>query len=945
MKFWPRLLTLLSVLTTTTYSQLPPPPGGLEAAWVDNSDAVLWWNEAPGADTYRVYRYDAANSLWQTIGDGLTQPIFTDLSAPPPPLQYAVTGSSAAGEGALATVGLSQAGYGDFTLYIYRPDQNYQTLTPTNAILRVAADISAGVKALVELGDSSTNLFLYEVHPQYDSFHTFNLTNLAPATQYFYKFIGIDTNELANSYSDSFWTPMTNRPPVATESTVTASESTFASAILSATDPDYPPQNLTFRISAPPARGTLSDLYWNSDGTFTVYYMANAGVRGTDSFQYVASDGEMDSVPATITITNIFQNSPPNSPPLYLNTPEDTPIAVSLTATDADGDLVSFYLDSPSSGVLSGEPPNVVWTPDPNFSGTAWFSYLASDGYPNGGTYSYVMMEVLPVNDPPTAAALQVSTDEDTPLAITPVFSDPDPSDNYTAAIASPPSHGIATASGLEITYTPATDFFGDDSFTYLINDGESDSTPATVAVRVNPVNDPGVLESQTITIAEDTVYQGYVVVHDVESDLHHLLLFAAPTNGVVQISGTNFTYAPSQPNFVGTDLIGFSAADDHDLAASGVAWISVTVTNVNDAPVAQAIAVAGQEDTLIPVTLIASDVDGDSLVFRIVTGPVNGVLTQNGANVSYTPDANFAGTDSFTYVANDGQIDSEVASATITVNPVDDLATAQSQSIAIAEDSSIAITLSATDIDGGPQIFAIVAPPAHGSLTGTPPTVSYTPSPNFFGRDSFSFSVGNGGGNTSQATISITVNSVNDAPVANSQTLAVAYNTATAIILTGSDVEGNTLYYSVLSSPPGGTLSGTPPNLTFTPAIGWSGTTSFNFKVNDGALDSASATVTIVVNGPGSVPASPTSLAATAISKTQINLAWTDASNNEDGFKIENSTNGSTWTQVGTVGPNVRTFSSTGLASNKLYYYRVRAYNVLGNSGYSNVASAKTLK
>ena len=73
--------------------------------------------------------------------------------------------------------------------------------------------------------------------------------------------------------------------------------------------------------------------------------------------------------------------------------------------------------------------------------------------------------------------------------------------------------------------------------------------------------------------------------------------------------------------------------------------------------------------------------------------------------------------------------------------------------------------------------------------------------------------------------------------------------------------------------------------------------------------------------------------------------MAWTDNSNNEDGFKIERSPNGtSSWTQIATVGPNVTTYSNTGLTRNTRYYYRVRSYNALGNSGYSNTVNAKTL-
>src|SRR5205823_2019342 len=115
--------------------------------------------------------------------------------------------------------------------------------------------------------------------------------------------------------------------------------------------------------------------------------------------------------------------------------------------------------------------------------------------------------------------------------------------------------------------------------------------------------------------------------------------------------------------------------------------------------------------------------------------------------------------------------------------------------------------------------------------------------------------------------------------------------------------------------------LSGTAPNLVFTPNIGWSGTTSFTFHVNDGQLSSAPAAVTITAQPTTSVPGTPVNLTAQAISSSQITLSWGDNSNNEDGFAVERA-NGSNWVQVGTVagmsGPGTRMFVNTGLAANK---------------------------
>jgi len=93
----------------------------------------------------------------------------------------------------------------------------------------------------------------------------------------------------------------------------------------------------------------------------------------------------------------------------------------------------------------------------------------------------------------------------------------------------------------------------------------------------------------------------------------------------------------------------------------------------------------------------------------------------------------------------------------------------------------------------------------------------------------------------------------------------------------------------------------------------------------------------------PPTLPAAPTALTATAISKSQIRLTWTDNANNESGFRVERSTNGTTFTQIATVGANVTTYLNTGLKGNKTYWYRVRAYNAAGTSAYSNTASATT--
>jgi hypothetical protein len=172
----------------------------------------------------------------------------------------------------------------------------------------------------------------------------------------------------------------------------------------------------------------------------------------------------------------------------------------------------------------------------------------------------------------------------------------------------------------------------------------------------------------------------------------------------------------------------------------------------------------------------------------------------------------------------------------------------ADDQAVSTGEDSAVGITLTATDADGDPLTYAVVDLPAHAVLSGTAPHLTYTPDADYHGPDSFTFRANDGLAYSNIATVSITVNSVNDAPLAEDQTVSAFQDRAVAFTLTASDVDGDPLTYTVVSSPTHGTLSGTPPGLIYTPPPGYLGTDGFTFQANDGLADSNTATVTITV-------------------------------------------------------------------------------------------------
>ncbi len=412
------------------------------------------------------------------------------------------------------------------------------------------------------------------------------------------------------------------------------------------------------------------------------------------------------------------------------------------------------------------------------------------------------------------------------------------------------------------LTYTPNLGFVGDDSFTFEANDAQSSSPSATVSVTVTRTNHQPAADAQSVVTAEDTTLAIVLTGSDPDSDPLSFVVTAAPAHGALSGTAPNLTYTPAA-NYNGPDSFQFVANDG--LVDSLAATVSIDVAPVNDSPLANAQSVTVAEDSTVAVTLAGSDVDGDILSFSLVDAPAHGVLSGTAPNLTYTPAANYNGPDGFTFLVNDGTVDSASAAVSLTVTAVNDAPLANPQSIATNEDTAKAVTLTGSDVEANPLTFSVVVAPAHGALSGTAPNLTYTPAANYNGPDSFTFKANDGQANSAPAVVAITVNAVNDTPVANPQSVTTTQDTAKAITLTGSDVEGSALIYSVMTGPAHGALTGTAPNLTYTPAAGYSGSDSFTFKVNDGTIDSPTATISITVN-----PSSTTILQANFDSSTE---------------------------------------------------------------------------
>jgi len=724
----------------------------------------------------------------------------------------------------------------------------------------------------------------------------------------------------------------TNVAPVASSQSVTTNEDTPKAITLSATDANG--QNLTFSIVSSPSHGTLGTLSapsctvtaGTSTCTTSVTYTPAANYNGADSFTFRANDGGLNSNTATVSITVTAVNDAPTASAQSVSTNEDTSLVITLGGSDIDNTSLTFSIVStPTHGSLSaitgtscstvtngtGTPgstctASVTYTPALNYSGPDSFTFKVNDGSLDSPAAT-VSITVIAVNDAPTANSQSVSTNEDTALSITLSGSDID-SPSLSFAIVSGPSHGTLGTVGApvcgggsctaSVTYTPATNYNGPDSFTFKVNDGSLDSTAATVSITVNAVNDAPVANAQSPSTNEDTPLIITLGASDVDSTSLTFSIVGTPAHGSLSvITGTScsavsngtgtpgssctasVTYTPAT-NYNGPDSFTFKVNDGS--LDSSAATVSITVNAVNDAPVADAQSVTTDEDTPKAITLGGTDVDSSSLTFSIVTGPSHGSLGPIGvpscspsgagtsctASVTYAPAADYNGPDSFTFKVNDGSLDSNAATVSITINAVNDAPVANAQSPTTDEDTPLAITLSGTDIDSASLTFSIVGTPSHGTLgtigapgctpsgAGTSCTagVTYTPKANFNGADSFTFKVNDGSLDSSTATVSITINPVNDAPVAANDIYTLYTDTMLAVAapgVLGNDLDVDSTFTAVLVSGPAHAAAfafNPDGSFTYTPAASYVGPDSFTYKANDGFLDSAVVTVSLNV-------------------------------------------------------------------------------------------------
>jgi len=469
-------------------------------------------------------------------------------------------------------------------------------------------------------------------------------------------------------------------------------------------------------------------------------------------------------------------------------------------------------------------------------------------------------------NDPPSATDLLVTTTAGQPVAIGLLGVDAD-GDPLTFEITVGPTHGELSGTPPALTFNPAAGFTGTDRFFYTVADGGRISEPARVEITVTPstTNRPPVASPATLSTDEDTALAVPLQATDPDGDALGFRIVREPARGTLSGTPPNLVYQP-RANLSGDDEFFFRASDS--VLESPSARVVIQVRAVNDPPVALAVVAITDEDTPVDLRLLAEDVDSPSLAFRIVTPPARGTLAGTPPNPSYRPAQDFHGDDQFTYVADDGGVESSPAVARITVRPKNDAPRITSiPGIDVTIGSEYRYDVDATDIDGDVLAYVLVRSPPGMVIDQATGVIRWMPPADEAYPVEVIVDAVDPAGLFAKQRFLLAPTMQNRPPVFQTTPQRVAQvGTAYVYDATATDPDGDPVSYALSDAPSGMTVSAASGAITWTPLPAQAGTRTAILYARDGRGGEATQQIAIEVRVPNRPPVITSTAPTTAI-------------------------------------------------------------------------------
>ncbi len=651
-------------------------------------------------------------------------------------------------------------------------------------------------------------------------------------------------------------------------------------------------------VTATPNLLTFTATNWNTAQTVTVKAGDDADLVNetvTLTHSAVSTDTVYNGIPIAAVTVTVNDNDRSNTPPVFTGGTTQTrtlaetmggaragtaaAIGDPVAATDADDEPLTYSLGGTDAGKFDF------------LASSAQLRTKANERYDFEAQPSYAVTVTVTVDDGTVSvsAAVTISlTDVDEPPlapAAPTVTATPNATDSLSVSWSAPSNTGRPAIDSYDLQYREGTTGTWTDgpqnvSGTSTTIAGLA-ADPAAYQVQVRATNDEGdgpwsptgriggggggARNDPPLAVddAAETV-DGTAVFIDVlandsdpNGDTLTVVEVSAPAHGTAVVAAAaagTVEYTP-EADFHGTDRFTYVVGDGSGLTAR--AAVEVTVLPVNDPPLAVDDAAETVEGTAVFIDVLANDSDpnGDTLTVVEVSAPAHGTAVAAAAGtVEYTPEADFHGTDRFTYVVGDGSGLTARAAVEVTVLPVNDPPLAVDDVAETVEGTAVFIDVLANDSDPNGDTLTVVevSAPAHGTaVVAAAGTVEYTPGPDFHGTDRLTYVVGDGSGLTARAAVEVTVLPVNDPPLAGDDAADTPEDTSVTIdvLANDSDPNGDTLTVVEVSAPVHGTAvvaaAGT---VEYTPEPDFHGTDRLTYVVGDGSGLTARAAVEVTV-------------------------------------------------------------------------------------------------
>ena len=446
---------------------------------------------------------------------------------------------------------------------------------------------------------------------------------------------------------------LTNSSLLAVSDTLSTTSNVMVTGTLSATGSTGA---ISYSLVSTPTHGTAT-----ISGS-TVSYLSSLDYVGTDSFSFIASSGSVISDSANIDIiVSPGINNAPVAISQAVTVTEQVESIIVLVATDLESDTLIYSISQPKYGTALLVSNTVLYSSISDTATFDSFNFMVSDGFLNS-EFATVSITINPVNDPPEAESFSVDNIvEGIPTSIELIGSDLDNTE-LTFSIASGPSKGLIVLDGSTVTYTSSPTITSTDQFTYTVSDGSLTSSPATVVLGILGVNDAPVAEQINVTVNEQETIE--ITLEALDPDSSNITFtITQPANGIAVLDGNKVSYTSTSDVAI-EDVFTYTAFDGS--LYSQPALILISITPVNDIPIAENIQVDLEGPNSITIELKATDKDEDDLLFEIIQEPQEGTIELNGALVTYNGNSKEDSTITFEYVAKDASSSSESAQVII---------------------------------------------------------------------------------------------------------------------------------------------------------------------------------------------------------------------------------------------------------------------------------------